>query len=60
MIGICVISHGNFASGIKDSCELILGEQSSFITIGLRDGDDFDKFKVNVLNSIKSVNQDKG
>lgn len=60
MIGICVISHGNLASGIKDSCELILGEQLNFNTIGLRDGDDFDEFKGNVLNSINSVNQDDG
>lgn len=60
MIGICVITHGNLASGIKDSCELILGEQSNFITIGLRDGDDFNEFKANVLNSVKSVNQNKG
>lgn len=60
MIGICVISHGNLASGIEDSCELILGEQLNFNTIGLRDGDDFDEFKGNVLNSINAVNQDDG
>lgn len=60
MIGICVISHGKLANGLKDSCELILGEQPQFITVGLRDGDDFGVFKEHVLNSIKEVNHDKG
>lgn len=60
MIGICVISHGSLASGLKDSCELILGEQTQFLTVGLRDGDDFDEFKESALNSIKEVNHDKG
>ena len=60
MIGICVISHGKLASGLKDSCELILGEQTQFLTLGLRDGDDFEEFKKSVLNSIKQVNHDKG
>lgn len=60
MIGICVISHGSFACGLKDSCELILGEQDQFLTVGLRNGNDFDEFKENVLNSIKAVNQEDG
>jgi len=60
MIGICVISHGNLAIGLKDGCELIMGKQSQFSTVGLRDGDDFDEFKDKVLNSIQEVHQDKG
>lgn len=60
MIGICVISHGKLADGLKDSCELILGEQNHFSTVSLRDGDDFDEFKENVLNSIRELNQGDG
>lgn len=40
MIGISIISHGNLANGLKDSCELIIGAQAQFSTVGLRDGDD--------------------
>ena len=60
MIGICIISHGSLASGLKDSCELILGEQAQLLTIGLRGGDDFEEFKKSVLNSIKQVDHNKG
>lgn len=60
MIGISIISHGNLANGLKDSCELIIGAQAQFSTVGLRDADDFDEFKLKVLNSIQEVNNGNG
>jgi mannose PTS system EIIA component len=60
MIGICIITHGELANGLKDSCELIIGEQHQFYTLGLRHGDDFDEFKESVLNGIESVNTNDG
>lgn len=38
MFGILVATHGNFAEGIKDSVDMILGEQSQFKTVGLKRG----------------------
>lgn len=60
MIGICVISHGNLAEGIKDGCELILGKQAFLETFGLRVGDDFDEFKQHVLDRIIQSNHKDG
>jgi mannose PTS system EIIA component len=60
MIGICIVTHGELAHGLKDSCELIIGEQHQLYTLGLRHGDDFDEFKESVLNGIKEVNNNEG
>lgn len=60
MIGICIVTHGELANGLKDSCELIIGEQYQLYTLGLRHGDDFDEFKESVLNGIESVNTNDG
>ncbi len=60
MVGICVVTHGELASGFKDSCELIIGAQEYFSTVGLRLSDDFNEFKENVFQSIISVNTGSG
>jgi mannose PTS system EIIA component len=60
MIGICIVTHGELANGLKDSCELIIGEQEQLNTLGLRHGDDFDEFKESVLNAIVDVNSTDG
>jgi len=60
MIGICIVTHGELANGLKDSCELIIGEQHQLYTLGLRHGDDFDEFKESVFNGIESVNNNDG
>lgn len=60
MIGLCIVTHGELAFGLKDSCELIAGEQDQFAIVGLRHGDDFDEFKVNVYDSIANIHDGKG
>jgi len=60
MIGICVVTHGNLAEGLRDSSELIIGEQTQFETVCLRHGDDFEEFKETVYQSIKLADQNEG
>jgi mannose/fructose/sorbose-specific phosphotransferase system IIA component len=60
MIGICVITHGKLAEGLRDSCELIIGEQTQFETVCLRHGDDFEEFKETVYQSILQANTQNG
>lgn len=60
MIGICIITHGELANGLKDSCELIIGKQNQLCTLGLGHGDDFDEFKEIVLNAIEKVDNNDG
>jgi len=52
MIGVSLICHGGMAEGIKDSVGLIIGEQEYFNTLGLFEGNDFEKFKEDVYNTI--------
>lgn len=60
MIGICIVTHGNLAEGLRDSSELIIGEQTQFETVCLRHGDDFEEFKETVYQSIVRANQNEG
>lgn len=60
MIGICIVTHGELAFGLKDSCELIVGEQKQFSIVGLRLEDDFDEFKDHVFDSIKNMHNGHG
>lgn len=60
MIGICIVTHGNLAEGLRDSSELIIGEQTQFETVCLRHGDDFEEFKETVFQSIERANQTEG
>lgn len=60
MIGVLVITHGDFANGLKSAADLIMGEQPNFATKGLYHGDDFDDFKTGVYESIVSLDQGEG
>ena len=52
MIGVALICHGGMADGIKDSVGLIIGEQEYFNVLGLFEGNDFEKFKEDVYDTI--------
>ncbi len=58
MIGILVITHGDFAKGIKSAADMIMGEQPNFSSLGLQVGEDYDDFKANVYQAI--VERDEG
>lgn len=60
MIGIAVITHGNFADGIKDSLRMIVGEQENFESLGLREDQGLEEFKNEVKKVITNVNSDSG
>ena len=42
MVGILIATHGDFAAGLLNAVELILGKQEKVETIGLRHGDGFE------------------
>ena len=58
MIGILLVTHGDFAEGIKNSTELIVGKSEKFSTLGLYHGDSIDDFNKKVLDHI--INLDDG
>jgi len=60
MIGILVVTHGNFAHEIVKSGELIIGPQHDYKTLGLLHGDNIDKFKEYVEGAVKTLNDGDG
>ena len=45
MIGIIVVTHSNFAEGIKNSVEMITGKQDNFTAINFENGEDIEDLK---------------
>lgn len=60
MVGVLILTHGKLADGLKNSVEMIMGQNESFITLGLYEGDDFSEFKENVLEHISLLDTGEG
>lgn len=60
MIGILVVAHGRFAHEIVKSGELIVGLQKDYKTLGLLHGDSIEKFKEDVVQAVKDLNNGDG
>ncbi len=50
MVGLLIISHGSFASGLLDAAEMILGEQKQVQAHGLQPQDSPEEFFLNELS----------
>lgn len=60
MIGVLILTHGKLADGLKNSVEMIMGQNDAFNTLGLYEGDDFTEFKEKVLEQICELDQGEG
>jgi len=60
MVGVLILTHGKLADGLKNSVEMIMGQNESFNTLGLYEGDDFSEFKENVLEHISLLDTGEG
>jgi len=60
MIGVLILTHGKLADGLKNSVEMIMGQNDSFNTLGLYEGDDFTEFKEKVLEQICELDSGEG
>lgn len=58
MVGIVIASHGSFAEGIKESGELIFGEQKDVATVTLNPNEGPDQFRSKLQDAIKSFEDD--
>ncbi|MBQ6148345.1 MAG: PTS sugar transporter subunit IIA [Oscillospiraceae bacterium] len=52
LIGIVIVSHSTFASGMVEASEVILGASENVATLGLELEDDPDEFGEEVANAI--------
>ena len=60
MVGILLVTHGDFAEGIKNSTELIVGKLEKFTALGLYQGDSIDDFNKKVLNYVIELDDGNG
>ncbi|MDT2485070.1 PTS sugar transporter subunit IIA [Enterococcus avium] len=60
MIGICVVTHGNFAEGIKNSLEMITGQVENLEILSLYEGQVMEKFQDQAFEVIKRLDQGEG
>ena len=60
MIGVLLATHGEFAAGILDGAELIMGKQENCQIVALRHGDSIEAFSTSILSAIKALNQGAG
>lgn len=60
MVGVLILTHGKLADGLKNSVEMIMGQNESFNTLGLYEGDDFSEFKENALEHISLLDTGEG
>ena len=60
MIGVLVLTHGDFAQGLLSSVALIVGKPEKCESYGLYHGDDIEAFKEKVLGSINGLDDGDG
>lgn len=60
MIGVLIVTHGNFSTEIVKSVELIMGEQQKVKTLTLNHGDNVEVLKEDIHESIKELNDGEG
>lgn len=60
MIGILVVTHGNFGTELLKSAELIIGKQENVKTLGLNHGDNVEELCDRVYESIKQLDNGDG
>lgn len=60
MIGILVVTHGDFGKSLLKSAELIVSKQNNVIALGLFPGDSIDDFKEKIAKAIKKLDEGEG
>lgn len=60
MIGVLVITHGNFATEILKTAELIIGQQKQAVSLGLHYGDSIEDFSLKVKDTIETLDKGEG
>lgn len=59
MVGIILASHGAFAEGIKESAQMIFGDQEKFEAVVLKPSMGPEEFRANLEEAIKKVDSEQ-
>jgi len=60
MIGVVVISHGNFAEHLVKSAELIVGEQEKILPVHLLEGESPERFEEKLREAVRNMKSGDG
>lgn len=60
MIGIIIVTHGDFGKYIIESAELIAGKQSNIMSLGLKHGDSVEELKNTLKENIIKMDEGDG
>lgn len=60
MIGVLIVSHGNFAAGLLQAAEMIMGKQEQVRVAGLRPADNPDQFRDSLRQLIGELDAGDG
>lgn len=59
-VGLLLMSHGDFATEIIKSAELIVGKQDNYATLGVHIDDQIDDLRVKMFEKLENVDQSAG
>lgn len=60
MVGILIATHGEFAAGILNAAELIIGKQEKCKVLSLYHGDDITGFGESICNGVMELDDGEG
>ena len=60
MIPVVLVTHGDFAKGLIESSEMLVGKSEDLSYVTLEPSDDFSAFKQKIENEIKAVDSSDG
>lgn len=59
-VGLLLMSHGDFATEIIKSAELIVGKQDNYATLGVHIEDQIDDLRVKMFEKLETIDTSKG
>lgn len=60
MIGVLIVTHGDFGKELLKSAELIVGNQNHAMTLGLFHGDSVDNLRESIAKAIETLDEGDG
>lgn len=60
MIGLVIVTHGDFSKGLADSVKMITGEYENMVTLSLKKNDNAEELYEKILKSIEKADEGDG
>ncbi|MGG5329568.1 PTS sugar transporter subunit IIA [Enterococcus sp. AZ163] len=60
MIGVLIVSHSNLSKGLRDSVEMIMGENDKFDVLGFYEDESFETLKEDFYQKVVDLDSGEG